>query len=414
LLPDHIVELSRGTIAERPWAITLATFARRGASGQITLLADAERSGQGAGPLGSVTRGRYTIAFERGSIVGARSPIAADSVARVALTTHAAKAEHIAGLRTELAAHPARDEIEALAAIAQLSPAQVQRLRRETILRRAARTFALEAGEYIFEDTSVLPARGVGVDVRAVVYHGIRMFMSDDRLAADVRLLGARRFVLESAAAAELHRFGFEETEWPILAALREGATLPELEARLRDTDPRAMQAAVYALVTCGTARAESSKLARGTRDRVMTPPGVPTIPFLPRAKTNPELAAEAVERAKRALDNEQIETAVLELKKACALVPTDVDYGALLGWAVFCAAHDKRAIAAETKAVLERALERSDKPHLARFYLGRVERILGHDREALQHFHAVLLSDPDHRDASAEIRVLQARLRRS
>jgi hypothetical protein len=37
------VELARGTIVERPWAITLATFARRGASGQITLLADAKR-----------------------------------------------------------------------------------------------------------------------------------------------------------------------------------------------------------------------------------------------------------------------------------------------------------------------------------------------------------------------------------
>jgi hypothetical protein len=393
------VELARGTIAERPWAITLATFARRGASGQITLLADAKR---------------YAIAFERGAIVAARSPVAADSVARVALTLHLATTEQIAELRTQLANAPHRDEIELLAALAHLSLGQTQRLRHEAILRRAARTFALEAGEYIFEATSALPARGIEVDIRAVVYHGIRMHMSDERLAADARVLGGMRFVLEPHATDELYRYGFAENEWTILAALREGATLPELEARHRDIDPRTMQAAVYALVACGTARAQSAKLARGTRERVQTPPGVPIVPFLPRAKTNPELAAEAVERAERALKNEQIETAVLELKKACALAPDDVNYAALLSWAVFCAAHDKHAIAGETKAALERALARTDKPMVARFYLGRVERMLGHDREALQHFHAVLLADPNHREASAEIRVLQARLRRN
>ena len=37
---------------------------------------------------------------------------------------------------------------------------------------------------------------------------------------------------------------------------------------------------------------------------------------------------------------------------------------------------------------------------------------MLGHDREALHHFHAVLMMQPNHRDASAEVRVLEARLR--
>lgn len=43
--------------------------------------------------------------------------------------------------------------------------------------------------------------------------------------------------------------------------------------------------------------------------------------------------------------------------------------------------------------------------------YLGRVERILGRHQEALGHFHAVLLMQPNHRDASQEIRLLQRRL---
>lgn len=378
------VELARGTIADRPWAITLATFARRGASGQLTLVADHKR---------------YAIAFEDGAIVAARSPMSADSVARVALTSHFIKPAMVKELQRRIAAAPHRDEVDIVAELGRLTPAQVTRLRTESIVRRAARTFAPEEGEYIFEDKSALPARGCEVDIRAVVYHGIRMHVSDDRLARELRMLGGTHFVLEPHASEELHRFGFCDGEWPILAALREGASIPELEARHRDVDPRTMQAAVYALVACGTARVLN--VARGSR----------SIAF-PRAKTNPELAAEAAERAERALQNDEIETAVLELKKAVELVPHDVDYSALLGWALFCAAQDKAAAAPETKKLLERALHQSSKPHLARFYLGRVARMLGQDREALHHFHAVLMMQPHHRDASAEVRILEARLR--
>ena len=135
--PDRSVEVARGTIAERPWAITLATFARRGASGQITLLAGDKR---------------YSIAFERGAIAAARSPMVADSAARVALTSHLANQRHVAELQRQLALMPSRDEIETLADIARLSRAQVLQLRCATILRRAARRQTAGSG-------SVAPAR---------------------------------------------------------------------------------------------------------------------------------------------------------------------------------------------------------------------------------------------------------------
>jgi hypothetical protein len=47
------------------------------------------------------------------------------------------------------------------------------------------------------------------------------------------------------------------------------------------------------------------------------------------------------------------------------------------------------------------------------RIYLGRVERMLGHDLEALHHFREVLELDPDHTEAAAEIRVIEARIAR-
>ena len=44
----------------------------------------------------------------------------------------------------------------------------------------------------------------------------------------------------------------------------------------------------------------------------------------------------------------------------------------------------------------------------MARFYLGRVERILGRVREALLHCKQVLDVEPGHADAAAEVRMLE------
>lgn len=378
------MELARGTVAERPWAITLSTLARRGFSGQLSLhAADGKR---------------HAIAFDRGIVVAARSPLVADSVARIALTGHFASAAQVAELTRRLVATPSRDEVDVLAALTKLASPQIAKLRQEVVLKRAARTFAVDAGEYLLEDRGCLPVHGTQVDVRSVVYQGIRMHVSEARLDSDLRTLGGTRFILENEAANELHQFGFCDGEWPILAALRTGASFAELENQHRDLDPRTMRAAIFALVACGTAR-------------VLTAGRTPTPPSMPRTKTNPELAAEAAERAARALEIDRPEAAVVELQRACRLVPDQVDYGAMLGWALFCAADDKRAMAPRTRLLIERALEKSTRTADLRFYLGRVERILGRHKEALGHFHAVLMMQPDHRDASAEIRLLQRRL---
>ena len=370
----------------------------------------------------------------------------ADSVARVALTMHLVTSSHVAELTRMLASAPSRDEVELLGELAELTPRQVRDLRVETIKRRAARTFALEQGAYLFEDKICLPVRGAEVDIRAIVYYGVLHHFNEQRLAAEMRAFSGAHIALEPHASEELHRFGFDDADWPILAGLREVSTLPELEARYREIDPRTMRAVIYSLVACGTARVIAPARAPTPRaplapialGRTPTPGGqapllnVPAstrdierispsstrdldrMPAIARTKTNPELAAEAAERAKRALAADNVEAAVLELKKAVELAPNEVDYSAMLGWAIFCAADDKFSVAAETKKLLEKALHRTNQPHVMRFYLGRVARMLGHDKEALGHFHAVLLMQPNHRDASAEVRVIEARLRRS
>lgn len=101
----------------------------------------------------------------------------------------------------------------------------------------------------------------------------------------------------------------------------------------------------------------------------------------------------------------------MIELTQAVELAAHEVDYGALLGWARFCASADKPAVALEARRALDKAVHKSARPEIARFYLGRMERMLGRDQLALHHFREVLELAPEHREAASEIRVLESRL---
>jgi len=157
------------------------------------------------------------------------------------------------------------------------------------------------------------------------------------------------------------------------------------------------------------------------------TPSGqrTPTDPSRPRTPTGSPLpsrvptdnavaAEEAFRRGELAMKRDQPGEAILEFKTACDLNPNEVDYAAMLAWAKFCAAGDKVAIGADTRKALERAIYKSNKPERARFYLGRVERMLGRDKEALRQFQEVLDLKPNHADAASEVRAIESRMQSS
>src|SRR5262245_46389045 len=98
----------RGTVADRPWGVTLGAFAVSKATGQLTLVADDGK--------------RYCVAFVGGAVVGASSPLASDSVARVALTSHLVSSSQVPSLVRAIAAAPNRDEVEVIAELARLVP----------------------------------------------------------------------------------------------------------------------------------------------------------------------------------------------------------------------------------------------------------------------------------------------------
>jgi tetratricopeptide (TPR) repeat protein len=122
--------------------------------------------------------------------------------------------------------------------------------------------------------------------------------------------------------------------------------------------------------------------------------------------------AEEAFRLGEMALRRDQIAQAVASFQIAVELQPKESEYQALLAWAQFAAAPDKAAVAVQTRKVLLRAAEDNDQSPTARFYLGRVERMLGREREALQHFHEVLRIKPSHSEAASEARVLESRLK--
>ncbi|MEZ4363791.1 MAG: DnaJ domain-containing protein [Kofleriaceae bacterium] len=614
-----MAELARGSVVDRPWGRTLATIGLRAMSGQLTVYSDQRE---------------FAVVFSQGAVVGAYSPLPADSVARVALTAGLLTAHEV----TEVARRKSHDDgTDVIAEVGRLTPDQVARLRRRATAHRAARTFGLERGDFVFTDTVTAGWHpDAAVDVRAVLYLGARLTLSEHRLASDLGLLGAS-FRLREDAIADLPQFGLSEAERPIVAALRQGAGLHAVEQACPDLDHRTVRAVIYALVCGGavdaigelpgqvttsatpgppvrpssqviprtrtgntsypvtsappataapastsirppsapppvhgaTARTGSSRsrppaepvaartatpmpAARPPAGRTVTPPDPPrtttpppprrtAAPAAPRGRISspgilykgadvrvptatggapprnplavseiqslikakvslvdqgadhylllgvtpdapievirgafyglvrrihPDLlvavgmtvtddaqrlmarlneayavlnapdkraeyesslhgidgaaaeslvtaaltAEERFRRGQAALKRDDLEEAVREFEAALELKKDEGDYLALLAWTRFCAASDKAAVAASSRQSLERASRMAPESVTPRFWLGRLERVLGRSPQALAHFRWVLDQDPRHAEAGAEVRVLMSR----
>jgi cytochrome c-type biogenesis protein CcmH/NrfG len=122
--------------------------------------------------------------------------------------------------------------------------------------------------------------------------------------------------------------------------------------------------------------------------------------------------AEEAFKQGEMALRRDQVALAVQSFKTAVELAPREPDFVASYAWAQFLAAPDKNAAASSTRRALQAAAMANDKNVTARFYQGRLERILGKEREALALFQQVLTINPRHTEAAAEVRILEQRLK--
>jgi len=122
--------------------------------------------------------------------------------------------------------------------------------------------------------------------------------------------------------------------------------------------------------------------------------------------------AEEAYRRGEMALRRDQLEQALSEFGQAVQLQPLEAEYQAMLAWTKFAVSPDKQAIAVQTRKDLQRAAAGAESSPTPRFYLGRVERMLGREKEALQYFQQVLAIKPNHAEAASEARILEQRLK--
>ncbi len=631
------MEIARGTAGDRPWAELFAELGFSAEPCELTVETGAQS---------------HRVAFAGEAVVWAGSPLAADSALRVALSYGVVTAAMMPAVASQVAATPAADPIEVLAAVAHLTPETTLKLRRRTIALAATRVFGLTTGTYrVTRGLTVSLKEGVAIDVRALVYEGVRTHVADQQLADAIAPYGSS-FVLRPEAQDDVPQFGFSAVELPILDELRIGASIDELAQRHPEVGKRGVLAIVNALLavhalapapeqpaldlaepaldlvedglprttlvqaavewqeagdwaddslanatavqppldlsddsfgnttapqapldlvddpaddrparttipqatfqltepqtlpTRGSgqhpaldppARASTPHPAVETPRRTNDParphpaldptprphpaldptprphpalaprtpprstaaparasvqhpaleprtpprptqhpalerptprptqhpalkrptpsltsprpaqrstqvppqratppppvaeppigitlraprPTVPNPPIPPLAAGSPVVAPPAQDSATQhyergvALMNRDMEKAVVELR-AAAKLSGDVDHLAVLAWGQFCLAPNKETVAKATKAALAKAVYQSRKPEIAHFYLGRLERMLGRDKEALGYFKTVVDLVPRHSEALAEIRTLEARL---
>ncbi|MDB4954619.1 MAG: heat shock protein DnaJ domain protein [Myxococcales bacterium] len=260
-----MAELARGRIADRPWGRTLGALGMRGLTGQLTLIAEGKQ---------------YCVAFTNGAIVGASSPLANDAGVRVALTGHLVTSTQVAEITRRLAQFPDRDEVSVIAEQAKLTSEQAQKLRRRLVAQRAARTFSIERGEFVVEDSITVPVvPGNELDIRAVIYLGARTNLSEARLASEIAQIGGY-FKMKPEASEDLPQYGFSDGERPMLAQLASGASIFDLESAQADLTVHGVHAVIYALVSCNACDVGPAPAITPSRTQT------PTKPAISRAQT--------------------------------------------------------------------------------------------------------------------------------
>ncbi len=268
-------ELARGSVTDRPWGRTFAALGLRGLTGQLTVTSDGKR---------------YPVAFSRGAVVAAHSPLAGDSGVRIAMTGGLISSTQVADIVRRQQASPNRDEVELIADLIRLGPDQALRLRRRMIAQRAARTFSLDRGDFIVDDRIALDVvPGCDLDIRAIVYLGARYNVAEQRLADEVDQFGSW-FKIKQDAVIDIPQFGFADDERHVLELLFEGAAMQELELSSPDVDMRMVRAVIYSLVACNACDAEGAVAP--------APAKAPVARGIPQAAPRAPLTGQATARA--------------------------------------------------------------------------------------------------------------------
>lgn len=120
--------------------------------------------------------------------------------------------------------------------------------------------------------------------------------------------------------------------------------------------------------------------------------------------------AEEHFRQGEMALRRAQFGQALDEFKLALEMNPDEAEHHAMVAWATFQSAADKKAALQPVKQIFAKALELNDKCVPAYFYLGHVYNFQEDFPRALAQFKRALQLRPGFTDAEREIRVIEMR----
>lgn len=234
------MKIAEGNVDDSPFARTIFSLAAKRFTGDLAL---------------TRTRKEYRSSWENGQLVAALSPSPADSPGRVALAAGLVNSTALGIVVEQLAEDPNRDPVEIIAEIAKLTPEQTITLKHRVLARTAARIFALPGAEFVVDNARTMRAdpQLPPLDIRWLIYFGLRTHYSLSRLKTELIAVGDRGITLPAQALPGLAAFGFTEVEAPLLQRMQcQELSLVNLIAATPEVDAATTTCLVYALMACG------------------------------------------------------------------------------------------------------------------------------------------------------------------
>ena len=310
------MEVGRGKVEQQPFARTIYSLAAKRFTGDLVL-----RQG----------RREYRSSWENGYIVAATSESPADSPGRVALAQGLVNSSTLGIYVQRLAATPGLDPVELLVELAKLTDGQRIALRQGVLARAASRIFALPNADFVMDNARTMRADAelAPIDLRWLIYLGLRSHYSLQRLRSELSAVGDRGLRLLKEAIPMLPAFGFTKLETPILQKLKsQELSLANLLV-ISGLDEATVTSVVYALMACNYLPAGQPQ---ATMEDTTAP--VPT-PIPPEKKKSLEAATVRVRGGGTSKVSQQpglAEETALLIHQKLQLLDSGADHFAVLG----------------------------------------------------------------------------------
>ena len=231
-----MTQIASGNVADRPFARTVFTIARKRFTGDFVL----------------THRGRtYTTTWHQGFVIAAESPAPGDTVARIALSAGLINSTQLSQALRDLATDKSKSQMDTIVKIANLSQDQVVQIKQQVLAIQSLRMFALETASFVLEDVSSLRAEDdvIPIDPRWLVYHGLATHYSEERLAKELNPKRFGQFRLNPAVEPALSAYGLSREQHQGVLELKEHAkTVEEFAASVPSSDHQRILALIYAL----------------------------------------------------------------------------------------------------------------------------------------------------------------------